>query len=229
MRPPRRGRLQPRDGIRRGPGRRREAMARGGSELGSSRRPRRRRRGSAGNLGIIARIRDAVDSSLQLGGGIRTEQDIESALASGVDRVVLGTAAVNDRPFATRALERWREQVAIGLDARDGRVATSGWLNQTDVPAVELATELRRAGAATFIFTDIRRDGTLKGPNLSALGELVLAVGSGVIASGGVGGLDDVSRLVVSGVDGAIIGRALYDGRVDLAQAIALADQKVPS
>ena len=181
------------------------------------------------NSAAIARIRAAVAMPIQLGGGIRTEAHIAAALASGVDRVILGTAAIQDVGLVERALARWGERIAIGLDARDGKLAASAWLEQTDVLAVDLARRLTAVGARTFIFTDIRRDGTLQGPNLDALGEMVRAVDAAVIASGGVGAIGDIDDILHTGAAGAIIGRALYDGRVDLPEAIARARKPAQS
>lgn len=178
------------------------------------------------NLGAIKRIRAAVGSRLQLGGGIRTLEHIEAALSSGIDRVVLGTSVVQNRALVEDAARKWPAQIAVGLDARHGLLATRGWLDQSEIKALDAAVELRAAGVPEFIFTDISRDGTLKGPNLAALGELRDALGSGLIASGGVGSMQDIRMLARLGVDGVIIGRALYDGRVALADAIAAANDQ---
>ena len=175
------------------------------------------------NLASIERIRAAVKARLQLGGGIRSLTHIESAFASGIDRVVLGTAVVQNRRLVEEAASRWPGQIAVGLDARNGLLATRGWLDQTEVKALDAAAELRAAGVTVFIFTDISRDGTLKGPNVSALVELQDALGHGLIASGGVGSIDDIRFLTTLGVDGVIVGRALYDGRVNLAEAFDVA------
>ena len=173
------------------------------------------------NLAAIERIRAAVASRLQLGGGIRSLAHIEAALSSGIDRVVLGTSVVQNRALVEEAAKSWPGMIAVGLDARHGLLATRGWLDQSEVKALDAAIELRAAGVTDFIFTDISRDGTLKGPNLAALGELQEALGSGLIASGGVGSMQDLRMLAKLGVDGVIIGRALYDGRVSLTDAIA--------
>ncbi|MGI8477736.1 MAG: 1-(5-phosphoribosyl)-5-[(5-phosphoribosylamino)methylideneamino]imidazole-4-carboxamide isomerase [Thermomicrobiales bacterium] len=176
--------------------------------------------GSPQNLEAIRRIRASVALSIQLGGGLRDDGRVQDALAAGIERVVIGTAAVRDRPFVERIAAAYGDRVAVGLDARDGMLATAGWLEQTETDAARLAVELRAIGVATFIFTDIRRDGTLAGPNLPALRSLHETLGSGVIASGGIGTLADVEAVDALGVEGVIIGRALYDGRVDLAAAI---------
>ena len=175
------------------------------------------------NLASIERIRAAVKTRLQLGGGIRSLAHIESALASGIDRVVLGTSVVQNRRFVEEAAARWPGQVAVGLDARKGLLATRGWLDQSDIKAIDVAKELRAAGVTDFIFTDISRDGTLKGPNIHALTELHETLGRGLIASGGVGSIADIRALTMLGVDGVIVGRALYDGRVNLKEALEIA------
>jgi phosphoribosylformimino-5-aminoimidazole carboxamide ribotide isomerase len=175
------------------------------------------------NLAAIERIRTAVNVRLQIGGGIRTLGHIESAFNSGIDRVVLGTSAVQNRALVEEAAGRWPGQIAVGLDARNGLLATRGWLDQTEIKAIDIAKELRAAGVRDFIFTDISRDGTLRGPNLDALTELRETLGRGLIASGGVGSIGDIRALASTGVDGVTIGRALYDGRVNLADAIAAA------
>jgi phosphoribosylformimino-5-aminoimidazole carboxamide ribotide isomerase len=174
------------------------------------------------NHEAIRRIRQAVAIPIQLGGGLRLDEHISAAFDHGIDRVVLGTAAIRSPEFVTAAVARWPEQIAVGLDARDGRLAADGWLDQTDAVAIDVAQSLQRAGVQHFIFTDISRDGTLKGPNLPALAAMVEAVPAYVIASGGVGQPDDVHAAKATGAAGIIIGRALYDGRVDLAEAIAI-------
>ncbi len=179
--------------------------------------------GSPVNGDAVARIRDAVDIPVQLGGGLRLLTDIENAFVAGIDRVVLGTVALRNPDLVINAVARWGDRIAIALDARDGRLATDGWTGQTDALAVEVAQRLARAGVQHFIFTDISRDGTLTGPNLESLRELVHAVDANVIASGGVSSVDDISAAAAAGAGGAIVGRALYDGRVDLGEAIAAA------
>jgi len=175
------------------------------------------------NLSSIERIRAAVGARLQLGGGIRSLAHIDAALASGIDRVVLGTSVVENRGFVEKAAARWPNRLAVGLDARKGLLATHGWLDQTEIKALDAARELRAAGVTDFIFTDISRDGTLKGPNISALVELQDTLRSGLIASGGVGSIDDIRVLTTLGVDGVIVGRALYDGRLSLAEGLDVA------
>jgi phosphoribosylformimino-5-aminoimidazole carboxamide ribotide isomerase len=178
--------------------------------------------GRPSNDQAVAQIRAAVDVPIQLGGGLRQLTDLEEAFDAGVDRVILGTAALRDPELVINAVSRWGEQIAIALDARDGRLATDGWLDQTDTHAVEVAKRLAGSGVRHFIYTDIRRDGTLSGPNVEGLGELIEEVDADVIASGGVASTADLKAVATIGASGAIIGRALYDGRIDLAEAIAL-------
>jgi phosphoribosylformimino-5-aminoimidazole carboxamide ribotide isomerase len=179
--------------------------------------------GMPSNVEAIRKIRQAVSVPIQLGGGLRSEEQVVSAFDLGVDRVILGTAALRTPDLVARIAARWADRLAVGLDARDGRLAAAGWLDQTDAAVDEVALRLRQVGVQGFIFTDIRRDGTLTGPNLAALSDLVALLGRGVIASGGIGSVADVSDVALTGADGVIIGRALYDGRVDLQDAIAAA------
>lgn len=181
------------------------------------------RLGAPSNTDAIRRIRQAVEIPIQVGGGLRTEDHIAGAFDLGVDRVILGTAAIRTPDLVARAVARWSDRLAIGLDTRDGRLATDGWLDQTEAKVEDVALRLRRLGVQGFIYTDIRRDGTLAGPNLTALSTLVALLGRGVIASGGVGSLQDVASIARTSADGVIIGRALYDGRIDLPSAIAAA------
>ncbi len=188
------------------------------------------------SIDIIARIRTAVPASvrLQVGGGIRTLDHLDQVFAIGVDRAVLGSVAIDDPQLVIDAAGRWGERIAVGLDARNGFLAANGWVDQTQVAASDLAVRLGQAGIRTFIFTDIARDGTLAGPNLDALttmaaavatgaGDTVIDASQGLIASGGVAGSSDVAAVAATGASGLIIGRALYDGRIDLAEALAIA------
>ena len=171
----------------------------------------------------VRRIRRAVAVPIQLGGGLRMEEHLAAAFDQGMDRVVLGTAALRSPELVGCAVERWGERVAVALDARDGRLAAEGWLEQTDARVADVAPRLQAAGVRHFVFTDIARDGTLAGPNLPALRALVSSLDLAVIASGGVGTVEDIARVAATGAAGVVVGRALYDGRVDLAAAIAAA------
>ncbi|HEX2282722.1 MAG TPA: 1-(5-phosphoribosyl)-5-[(5-phosphoribosylamino)methylideneamino]imidazole-4-carboxamide isomerase, partial [Thermomicrobiales bacterium] len=157
------------------------------------------------NREAIARIRAAVDVAIQLGGGLRHLTDLEDALDGGIDRVNLGTVALRDPELVISAVARWGDRIAVALDARDGRLATDGWLGQTDSSAIEVAQRLAQRGVRHFISTDIRRDGTLSGPNLQALSELVEKIDADVIASGGITSLQDIEAVAATGATGAIV------------------------
>lgn len=181
------------------------------------------RSGAPANLAAIAAIA-ALPARLQLGGGLRSLEAIESAIAGGVDRVVLGTAAVEDPDLFRAACQRFPGRIAAGIDARDGVAATRGWARDAGADAIELARTCQRRGAAAVIYTDIDRDGMLGGINTEALGRVCAAVDIPVVASGGVASLDDVAAAAAAGAAGLIIGRALYDGRVDLGRALRRAE-----
>jgi phosphoribosylformimino-5-aminoimidazole carboxamide ribotide isomerase len=163
---------------------------------------------------------------VQLGGGIRSEEDIARWLALGVTRVILGTKALRDPDFVVAACRRWPGRIVVGIDARDGRVAVEGWAETSAVTAEDLALRFRDAGVAAIVHTDIERDGALGGANVAASAALARRCGLPVVVSGGIASLDDlraVAARAADGLAGAIVGRALYDGRVDLAAALALA------
>jgi phosphoribosylformimino-5-aminoimidazole carboxamide ribotide isomerase len=160
---------------------------------------------------------------VELGGGIRSLAAVEEWLALGVDRVVLGTAALRDPGLVRAAAARFPGRIGVGIDAREGRVAVEGWLETSETDVISLARRFEDAGVAAIVHTDIARDGTGAGPNLEASVELARAVGLPVIASGGVGSLDDVRAACGRGLAGLIVGRALYQGAVDLARALEIA------
>ncbi len=175
------------------------------------------------NHELIGEIAKAVKVPVQLGGGLRTKADVEKLISLGVSRVILGTAAIEDRTFVEQVLKEHGDQVAIGIDARNGYVATRGWLETSEVKAEDLAVELAEKGARTFIFTDISRDGMMKGPNVEGIVQLAKVSGQSVIASGGVSQMSDLERLAAhsqDGVGGAIVGKALYIGNIQLSEAI---------
>jgi len=172
------------------------------------------------NIEIIERIRTATTSRIELGGGMRSLAHIQHMLNLGIDRVILGTVAITDRALLKEALARWGEHITVGLDARDGRLAISGWREMSRVQAASLAAELCAEGVRRYIYTDIARDGALQGPNLDALKALQRAISCSLIASGGVCSLADLHALAELGIEGAIVGKALYTGDVDLAEAI---------
>lgn len=182
--------------------------------------------GRPANAAAVETILAAIPKvPVQLGGGIRTMQTVEAWLERGVRRVILGSAAVKDPDFAFAACKAWPGRVAVGIDARGGLVATEGWAEVSTVLATDLAKRFEDAGAAAIIYTDIDRDGMLGGVNLEATLALARAVSLPVIASGGVASLNDLAALSAvssEGIEGVIIGRALYDGRIDPAAALAL-------
>ncbi|MEM7670933.1 MAG: 1-(5-phosphoribosyl)-5-[(5-phosphoribosylamino)methylideneamino]imidazole-4-carboxamide isomerase [Pseudomonadota bacterium] len=167
---------------------------------------------------------------VQLGGGIRNRETIEVWLERGIARVILGTVAVRDPTLVREAAKSHPGRVAVGIDARGGRVAVEGWAETTETDATELARQFEDAGVAAIIYTDIDRDGAMQGPNVAATAALAEAVSIPVIASGGVSSLDDLRALRDCGAPlaGAISGRALYDGRIDLAEAVALLADDTP-
>ncbi|EAQ03401.1 phosphoribosylformimino-5-aminoimidazole carboxamide ribotide isomerase [Pseudooceanicola batsensis HTCC2597] len=180
--------------------------------------------GTPVNAAPVEAILERTKVPAQLGGGIRDLATIEMWLSKGLARVILGTVAVENPALVREAARNFPGQVAIGIDARDGRVATKGWAEETDVTVTDLARSFEDAGVAAIIYTDINRDGAMQGPNIPATAALAGAVSIPVIASGGVSSLDDLRALKACGapLDGAISGRALYDGAIDLAEALAL-------
>ena len=183
--------------------------------------------GEPGNLNIIREIAHALLIPTQLGGGIRSLEAIEVALKAGVERVILGTAAVETPRLAALASEKYGEAIAVSIDARKGLVATHGWQENTELEAVQFAQDMVKLGIKRLIYTDINRDGTLTEPNFTAIAELLEAVRLPVIAAGGITSLSHLKILNRLGVEGAIIGKALYTGDINLKQALALASQEV--
>jgi phosphoribosylformimino-5-aminoimidazole carboxamide ribotide isomerase len=179
--------------------------------------------GAPVNGAAVEAILQASDRPAQLGGGIRDMVTIETWLEKGLARVILGTVAVENPDLVREAARAFPGRVAVGIDARAGRVATKGWAEETDVDATDLARSFEDAGVAAIIYTDIDRDGAMGGPNIDATADLARAVSIPVIASGGVSSLEDLIALrdCGAGLNGVISGRALYDGRIDLAAAIA--------
>jgi len=178
------------------------------------------------NRASVDAILAAVRIPVQLGGGIRELATIEAWLGKGVSRVILGTVALEHPDIVKKACRLFPERIAVGIDARNGQVAIEGWAKTSTITALDLALRFEDAGVAAIIFTDIDRDGTLAGANIERTAALARALETPVIASGGVSSLDDLKALKAhegDGVAGAILGRAIYDGRIDLAAALALA------
>jgi len=181
--------------------------------------------GKSINADAVSAIIEAVDIPVQLGGGVRDMATIERWLAKGITRVILGTAAVRSPDFVRTAAEAFPDRVAIGIDARDDKVAVEGWAKTSEINVIDLARRFEDAGVAAIVHTDISRDGVLAGLDLDSTLALANAVTVPVIASGGLASIDDVRRLVeppYRRLAGAITGRALYDGRIDVAGALAL-------
>ena len=176
------------------------------------------------NAAAVEAILGAIDVPAQLGGGIRDMATISTWIEKGLSRVILGTVAVENPDLVREAARAFPGKVAVGIDARNGRVATKGWAEETDVMVTDLAKSFEDAGVAAIIYTDINRDGAMQGPNVEATADLARAVSIPVIASGGVSSLDDLRALKDCGADlnGAISGRALYDGAIDLAEALSV-------
>jgi len=179
--------------------------------------------GEPRNLGAIARILEAVDVPIELGGGIRSQEVVEDYLQLGVDRVILGTIAYQNRDLVCDVCEAFPGKIAVGIDAKGGYVAVQGWQEVTDKSAMSLAQELEEAGASHIIYTDIVRDGALTGPNLEATAALAETIKIPVVLSGGMHTHNDLleaAKLEEKGVRGVILGRSLYEGTIDLAKAI---------
>ncbi len=182
--------------------------------------------GRSANAPAIRAIRAAIDLPIQLGGGIRDRAGIESWLEAGITRVILGTAALRNPELVKESARANPGRIAVGIDAKDGKVAVEGWAETSELGATDMARRFEDAGVAAIIFTDIARDGMLGGVNVEATAALANTVQIPVIASGGVAGIEDIEALLSAqepNIEGVIIGRALYDGRIDPAAALALA------
>lgn len=185
--------------------------------------------GRAENREAVEAILQSFEGHVQLGGGIRTRESVEGWFNLGVSRVVMGTAALKDPEFVKDMAREFPGGIVVAVDARDGFVATQGWADVSDVAVVDLARRFEDAGVASLLFTDIGRDGLLKGANIEATVDLARRVNIPVIASGGVKGLDDIRLLALhaeDGIEGVITGRALFEGKLDLAAAIAMANKE---
>lgn len=176
--------------------------------------------GETPNLGTILRIKATSGLACEVGGGIRKMETVERYLSAGIDRVILGTAALTDEPFLRRAVETYGEKIAVGVDVRNGFVAVNGWTEQSDTDLHSFCNRLQQLGVGTVICTDISKDGAMKGTNRELYRDLSAKYSMKIIASGGISGMDDVRALAAMGLYGAIIGKAYYTGAIDLEKAI---------
>lgn len=179
--------------------------------------------GEPKNIDLISELAQSIKLPIQLGGGIRMLKSIEIAFNKGIERVILGTSAINNPKIVEEAVKEFADRVVVGIDAKDGLVAIEGWEQTSKITAIELAKRMEQVGIKTIIYTDIARDGMLQGPNLKALENMARSVEIEVIASGGVSQIADIRSLKDTGVAGAIIGKALYTGNIDLQAAIEAA------
>jgi phosphoribosylformimino-5-aminoimidazole carboxamide ribotide isomerase len=178
--------------------------------------------GKPRNMPVIEAIVKQVNSPVQLGGGIRDEATVARLLAAGIDRVILGTVAVEKPKLVEKLCRKFSQAIVIGIDARDGFVATRGWMKGTEIKALDLALQMAEMGVRRIIYTDIKRDGTLTEPAFEAIAEMVKGVKLPIIAAGGISKLSHLKKLAELGVEGAIVGKALYTGDINLKQALAL-------
>jgi phosphoribosylformimino-5-aminoimidazole carboxamide ribotide isomerase len=172
------------------------------------------------NADLVRQVAQQTPLRIELGGGIRSMADLEEVFAAGVSRAVIGSAAVTDPDFVREAVRRYGDRIAVGVDTRDGKVKTAGWLEDSGLDYLDFARSMEQLGVRTLIFTDIETDGALIGPSYARLAQLQQAVGCQIIASGGVSKLEDVQQLAAMGLYGVIIGKAYYAGTIDLAQAV---------
>ena len=180
------------------------------------------RKGNMPNFETIVNIAKTLDIPIEVGGGIRDMTAVEKYLENGINRVIIGTSAIRNPEFVKEAVEKYGDRIVVGIDAKDGMVAVSGWEEVSDVSALKLAKQMEKIGVKTIIYTDIATDGMLSGPNVSAMKEMAEYTTMDVVASGGVTSLEDLQELSKTGVEGAIIGKALYTGHIDLKEAIEL-------
>jgi phosphoribosylformimino-5-aminoimidazole carboxamide ribotide isomerase len=182
--------------------------------------------GEPGNLSVIQRIIVAVGLPIQMGGGLRRMEIVERLFGLGVKRVILGTAAVEDAKLVEEACRRFGDAIAVSIDARNGYAAIHGWRESSGIAAVELLRQMAALGVKRFIYTDIPQDGTLTAPNFKAIEELIGGTSLPIIAAGGIASLHHLERLAELGAEGAIVGKALYTGDIDLKEALASLDRR---
>ncbi len=185
------------------------------------------KKGEPTNFQIVAEVIKSVDVPCEIGGGIRNIKAVEDYVNAGADRIILGTSAVSDKAFLKEAIALFGKKIAVGVDARDGIVAISGWLEQSGIPTLDFIGEMLSMGIDTIICTDISKDGALSGTNVELYKEILSKYKLNLIASGGVTSVDDVRELYKCGTYGAILGKAIYNGNIDLAEAIAAGEGKI--
>jgi len=178
-------------------------------------------RGRPTNLEALAEVLEAVKVAVQVGGGIRTYEDVQRLLGMGAERAVLGTPAVEDPDMVAKLCQAFgQDAIVVSVDARDGMVTIRGWQQQTEVEAATLIRQMGERGVERFVYTDVARDGTLTGPNFAAVESLIKKTGGRIIAAGGISSIEHLVRLAKAGAEGAIVGQALYTGDIDLRQAL---------
>lgn len=178
--------------------------------------------GKTVNRDLFYSLAKTTNVPIELGGGIRNIETVDAYINGGISRVILGSAALRDREFLKKAVDKYGEKIAVGIDAKNGKVSVAGWLDDSDVDYIEFAKEMEKEGIKNIIFTDISKDGTLAGPNLEQLSALSKAVKCDITASGGVHNIEDIRNLKEMNLYGAIAGRAIYDGTLDLKEAVNL-------
>ncbi len=178
------------------------------------------RSGTMPNFELIKKIAETLDVPIEVGGGVRDMNAVDKYFDGGIQRVILGTSALNNPDFVEEAVKKYGERIAVGIDAKDGFVAVNGWEEVSKTSAIDMAKKMEQIGVKNIIYTDIATDGMLMGPNLDAMVEMVNAVSINVIASGGVSSIEDIKNLMTTGVEGAIVGKALYTDKFDLEDAI---------
>lgn len=185
------------------------------------------RSGRRENAGLITAAAGMLKIPVEAGGGIRTFEDVSYYIENGVDRVILGTAALRDEELLKKALEHYGSRIAVGMDCRSGYVSTAGWLQDSSCMYLDFAEKMEKLGVRTLVFTDISRDGTLSGPNFEMLERLQQNCSCNIIASGGIHSLEDIARLAEMNLYGAIVGKALYSGDIDLRAAVETARRHI--
>lgn len=183
------------------------------------------KKGFAVNAAAVKSIISSTNAFLEIGGGVREEKQIEDYLSAGAGRVILGTAAIKDKSFLIKAVKEYKDKIAVGVDAVNGKAAVSGWLEITNVNAFDFCRYLRDIGVQNVIYTDISRDGTLSGTNLQAYEKLAEIENLKITASGGICSVEEIKKLKQTGVYSAILGKALYEGVIDLQQAVKAAEE----